>query len=205
MPRSAVEFSFLQVVDQHVTGRTGSSFYWGRTMGRAADEARPIFDKMEYYLNPAHPRTGARWSWTDINGFIMPRQNNPFIKEAKEALAHVMNSTEWMVRYSASLFPNVGPVFKDQATSPGIQQHPMYQAKRRSVDVIFTSFVPHACNSGHELKKGINPLAGIGHGRNVWSQVAQRILVNNENTRAAVEWGHRQFEDIRRENARLLG
>ena len=71
--------------------------------------------------------------------------------------------------------------------------------------MIFTGFVPYACNSGHEIKKGINPLAGIGHGRNVWSQVAQRMLVNNESPRAAVEWGHRQFEDIRRENRRLIG
>jgi multiple sugar transport system substrate-binding protein len=205
MPRSAVEFSFLQVVDQHVTGRTGSSFYWGRTMGRAFDEAKPIYEKMEYYLNPAHPRTGARWSWTDINGFIMPRQNNPFIKDAKEAMTHVMNSTDWMVRYSASLFPNVGPVFKDQATATGLVDHPMYKQKKRSVDVIFTGFVPHACNSGHELKKGVNPLAGIAHGRNVWSQVGQRILVNNEAPRAAVEWGHKQFDDLRRENRRLLG
>lgn len=205
MPRSAVEFSFLQVVDQHVTGRTGMSTYWGRTMGRAYDEARPIFDRMEYYLNPKHPRTGARWSWTDINGWVIPRRDNPVIREAKDALTAVMNNTEWMVRYSNSLFPNVGPVFKDQASAPAIQQNPMYQAKRRSVDVIFTGFVPYACNSGFELKKGINPLSGIGHGRNVWSQVAQRILVNNENPRAAVEWGHRQFEDIRRENRRLIG
>ncbi|MBX6374430.1 MAG: extracellular solute-binding protein [Acetobacteraceae bacterium] len=205
MPRSAVEFSFLQVVDQHVTGRTGMSFYWGRTMGRAADEAKPIYEKMEYYLNPAHPRTGARWSWTDINGWVLPRRDNPFIREVKEALTQVMNSTEWMARYSASLFPNVGPVFKDQAAAPALQQHPMYQAKKRSVDVIFTGFVPHACNSGFELRKGISPLAGIAHGRNVWSQVAQRILLNNESPRAAVEWGHRQFEDIRRENRRLLG
>ncbi|GGG26940.1 hypothetical protein GCM10010964_13560 [Caldovatus sediminis] len=205
MPRSAVEFSFLQVVDQHVTGRTAMSLYWGRTMGRAADEARPIYEKMEYYLNPAHPRTGARWSWTDINGWVLPRRDNPFLREAKEALAHVMNSTEWMARYSASLFPNVGPVFKDQAAAPALQQHPIYQAKKRSVDVIFTGFVPHACNSGFELRKGISPLAGIAHGRNVWSQVAQRMLLNNESARAAVEWGHRQFEDIRRENRRLLG
>lgn len=205
MPRSAVEFSFLQVVDQHVTGRTAMSAYWGRTMGRAHDEARPIYDKMEYYLNPKHPRTGARWSWTDINGWVIPRANNPVIREAKDALTAVMNNTEWMVRYSNSLFPNVGPVFKDQASAPAIQNNPMYQAKRRSVDVIFTGFVPHACNSGYELKRGINPLSGIGHGRNVWSQVAQRMLVNNESPRAAVEWGHRQFEDIRRENRRLIG
>ena len=86
-----------------------------------------------------------------------------------------------------------------------IVHHLKHNITHRECDVIFTGFVPHACNSGHEMKKGVNPLAGIGHGRNVWSQVAQRILVNNENTRAAVEWGHRQFEDIRRENRRLLG
>ena len=30
------------------------------------------------------------------------------------------------------------------------QDQPMYKQKKRSVDVIFTGFVPHACNSGHE-------------------------------------------------------
>jgi ABC-type glycerol-3-phosphate transport system substrate-binding protein len=204
MPRSAVEFSFLQVVDQHVAGRTGMSAYWGRTMGRAADEAQPIFRNMEYYLNPKHPGTGRSWSWTDINGWIMPARNNPFVREGKEAIAHVMNNTEWMARYTNSLFPNVGPVFKDTVADAAVQRHPLYDAKRRSVDLIFSGYVPHACNSGHELKRGINPLAGLGHGRNVWSQVAQRILVNNEAPRAAVEWGHRQFEDIRRENRRLI-
>jgi multiple sugar transport system substrate-binding protein len=51
----------------------------------------------------------------------------------------------------------------------------------------------------------VNPLGGIAHGRSVWAQVAQRMILNNESARAAVEWGHRQFEDIRRENRRLLG
>jgi hypothetical protein len=205
MPRSAVEFSFLQVVDQHVTGRTGMSLYWGRSMGRAAEEARPIFEKMEYYRNPAHPGTGGRWAWTDIGGWIVPRRDNPFVHETKAAMTHVLNSLDWMVRYSQSLMPNVGPVYKDVATAPAMLAHPFYQSKRRSVETIFTGYVPDACNTGHEQKKGVNPLAGIAHGRSVWAQVAQRMILNNESARAAVEWGHRQFDDIRRENRRLLG
>lgn len=205
MPRSAVEFSFLQVVDQHVTGRTGMSAYWGRTMGRAAEEAKPIFDKMEYYLNPAHPRTGMRWSWTDINGWIIPRRDNPFIRETKEAVAYVSNNVDWMVRYSQSLMPNVGPVYKDVATAPAMLAHPFWQSKKRSLDVIFTESVPHQCNTGFELKKGVNPLAGIAHGRSVWAQAVQRMLLNNENPRQAVDWGQRQFEAIRADNTRLLG
>ncbi|WP_337876347.1 extracellular solute-binding protein [Elioraea sp.] len=205
MPRAAVEFSFLQVVDQHVTGRTGMSAYWGRTMGRAAEEAPAIFRHMEYYLNPAHPRTGGRWSWTDINGWIIPARDNPFIREVKEAVAYVSNSVDWMVRYSQSLMPNVGPVFKDVASAPAMLAHPFYQTKKRTLDVIFERSVPHACNTGLELKKGVNPLAGIAHGSSVWAQAVQRMVLNNETPKAAVQWGHRQFESIRRDNRRLIG
>lgn len=204
MPRAAVEFSFLQVVDQHVTGRTAMSAYWGRTMGRAAEEAKPIFEKMEYYLNAAHPRTGGRWSWTDINGWIIPARDNPYIKEVKEAVAYVSNSVDWMVRYSQSLMPNVGPVFKDVATAPAMLAHPFYQSKKRTLDTIFVAAVPHECNTGLELKKGVNPLAGIAHGRSVWAQAVQRMILNNESPKAAVQWGHRQFEEIRRDNRRLI-
>ena len=70
--------------------------------------------------------------------------------------------------------------------------------------MIFTQSVPHACNTGLELKKGVNPLAGIAHGRSVWAQAVQRMLLNNETPKAAVEWGNRQFESIRRDNQRLV-
>jgi multiple sugar transport system substrate-binding protein len=205
MPRAAVEFSFLQVVDQHVAGRTAMSAYWGRTMGRAAEETPALFNNMEYYLNPAHPGTGARWSWTDINGWIIPRRDNAFIRETKEAVAYVSNNVDWMVRYSQSLMPNVGPVFKDVAEAPAMLAHPFYQSKRRSLDVIFKESVPHACNTGLELKRGVNPLAGAAHGRSVWAQSVQRMLLNNEAPKTAIEWGQRQFESIRRDNARVLG
>lgn len=205
MPRSAVEFSFLQVVDQHATGRTGMSAYWGRTMGRVAEENRAVFDGMEYYLNPAHPRTGMRWSWTDINGWVVPRRDNPFIAEVKAAVTAISNDTAALVRYSHSLMPNVGPVFKDVADSPAMAAHPFYATKARSLGVIFKDFLPHACNSGFELRRGINPLAGIAHGRSVWAQVIQRVILNNETPQQAADWGQRQFEEIRRDNVRLLG
>jgi hypothetical protein len=204
MPRAAIEFSFLQVVDQHVAGRTALSAYWGRTMGRAAEETPALFANMEYYLNPAHPRTNARWSWTDINGWIIPRRDNAFVRETKEALTYVSNNVDWLVRYSHSLMPNVGPVFKDVAAAPAMLAHPFFQSKRRSLEVIFNGAVPQACNTGLEQKLGVNPLAGAAHGRSVWAQAVQRMLMGNDSPKAAVEWGHRQFEAIRRDNARML-
>jgi hypothetical protein len=86
-----------------------------------------------------------------------------------------------------------------------MRAHPFYTSKARSLDVIFKGFVPHACNSGFELRQGINPLAGIAHGRSTWAQVIQRVLLNNETPKQAADWGQRQFEEIRRDNVRLLG
>ena len=83
--------------------------------------------------------------------------------------------------------------------------HPFYRSKKRSLDVIFKESVPHACNTGLEMKGSVNPLAGVAHGRSVWAQSVQRMLLNNESPKTAVEWGQRQFEGIRRDNARMLG
>jgi ABC-type glycerol-3-phosphate transport system substrate-binding protein len=64
MPKGAVEYSFLQVVDAHVTGQTAMSFYWGRTLGRAAEEAKPVFEATEAFNHAKHPRTGRRSTGT---------------------------------------------------------------------------------------------------------------------------------------------
>ena len=88
MPKGAVEYSFLQVVDAHVTGRTAMSFYWGRTLGRAAEEAKPVFEATEAFNHARHPKTGRRCNWNDFQGWFIPAQNNPFIEEVKQALVY---------------------------------------------------------------------------------------------------------------------
>ena len=55
--------------------------------------------------------------------------------------------------------------------------------------------------SQHEVQHN----TGVSCGR--WCgpvQAVQRMLMGNDSPKAAVEWGHRQFESIRRDNARML-
>jgi ABC-type glycerol-3-phosphate transport system substrate-binding protein len=205
MPKGAVDYSFLQVVDAHVTGQTAMSFYWGRTLGRAAEEARDVFANTEAFNHARHPRTGRRTNWNDFQGWCIPAQNNPFVAEAKEALVYYQTNKEWLVRYCHSLMPNVGPVYKDIANSPELENHPIYQSKRDTVRRYFVDSLPHASNTGNELLKGVNPLAGIVHGRSILAQSVQKVVIDNMAPTDAAKWGARELERVRRENMRLLG
>jgi len=203
MPKGAVEYSFLQVVDAHVTGQTAMSFYWGRTLGRAAEEAKPVFEATEAFNHARHPTTGRRNNWNDFQGWCIPAQNNAYIEEVKQALVHYQTSKEWLTKYCHSLVPNVAPVYKDVANSEEIKNHPLYKAKPRTVDTYFKTSLPNSSSSANELLQGVNPLAGIVHGRAVLAQTVQKVVIDNMAPADAAKWGARELTLIRREHIRL--
>jgi ABC-type glycerol-3-phosphate transport system substrate-binding protein len=204
MPKGAVEYSFLQVVDAHVTGKTAMSFYWGRTLGRAAEEAKPIFEATEAFNHARNPRTARRSNWNDFQGWCIPARNNPFVEEAKQALTYYLKSTPWLVKYCHSLMPNVAPVFKDQAQSAELRNHPFYQSKARTVDTYFNTSLEHASSTANELLQGVNPFAGIVHGRSILAQTVQKVVIDKMPPRDAAKWGARELDSVRKENMQLV-
>jgi ABC-type glycerol-3-phosphate transport system substrate-binding protein len=204
MPPGAVGYTFLDVVDSMAKGQTGIVFYWGRVFGRAAEVDRNVFNAMEAYQHAAHPRTGKRLNWNDFQGWCIPKDNNPYVNEVKQALVHVQSSRDWQLRYAHSLVPNVSPVFQDVAQDPRLTQHPFFQTKRRTIFEYYVEALKHASNSGNELLQGISPLAGIAHGRAILAQGVQRMLIDKQPARDAVKWTHQQLEQVRREHIRLV-
>ena len=77
MPKGAVEYSFLQVVDAHVTGRTAMSFYWGRTLGRAAEEAKPVFEATEAFNHARQSHDQAAQQLERFPGLVHPGAEQP--------------------------------------------------------------------------------------------------------------------------------
>lgn len=205
MPKGAVEYSFLQVVDAHVTGQTAMSFYWGRTLGRAAEEAKPIFEATEAFNHARNPRTNRRSNWNDFQGWCIPAQNNPYIEEVKQALLYQQTNKEWLVKYCHSLMPNVAPTYKDVANSEELKNHPFYKSKPKTVDTYFKSSLAHSSSTANELLQGGNPLSGYVHGRSILAQTVQKVVIDNQTPQQAAKWGARELEAIRRENVRLLG
>jgi multiple sugar transport system substrate-binding protein len=205
MPKGAVEYSFLQVVDAHVTGKTAMSFYWGRTLGRAAEEAKPVFEATEAFNHARHPKTGRRCNWNDFQGWCIPAQNNPFVEEVKQALTYQQTSKDWLIKYCHSLVPNVGPTYKDIADAPELRNHPIYQAKPKTVDTYYKTSLSNSSSTANELLQGVNPFAGYVHGRSVLAQTVQKVVIDNMSPADAAKWGAKELEAIRRENIRLLG
>ena len=204
MPRGATEYSFLQVVDSMVTGESAMVFYWGRVYGRAYKEAPEIFKNIESFNHARHPRTGFRYNWNDFQGWAIPKQNNPYINEVKQAVAYYQNSTEWLIRYVHSLVPNVSPVYKDVAEDPRLLEHPFFKTKKRTIMTYYVDSLKHASNTGNELLKGVNPLAGIVHGRLILAQTVQKVVLENWAPSKAAKWGAKQLESVRKEHYRLV-
>lgn len=204
MPPGAVGYTFLDVVDSMAKGQSGMVFYWGRVFGRAAEVDPNIFKTLEAYQQAAHPKTGKRFNWNDFQGWLIPKDNNPYVNEVKQALVYIQTSKDWQIRYLHSLVPNVSPVFQDVAQDPRLTQHPFFQTKRRSIFEYYTEALKNASNSGNELLQGISPLAGIVHGRAIIAQGVQRMLIDKQPAKDSVKWTHQQLEQLRREHIRLV-
>lgn len=204
MPPGAVGYTFLDVVDAMVTERAGIVFYWGRVFGRAAEENMDLFSRLEAYQHAAHPRTGKRYNWNDFQGFLIPARNNKYIDAVKEALVYFNSSREWCIQYAHSLMPNVSPVYKDVLEDSRMREHPFYETKERTINEYFVESLKYASTSGNELLEGINPFAGIVHGRTVLAQAIQQVVIDRRPAAEAVRWCHEQLEAIRREHLRLV-
>ncbi len=101
--------------------------------------------------------------------------------------------------------PNVAPTYRDIADAPELREHPLYKSKPRTVDTYFKTSLANSSSTANELLQGVNPLAGIVHGRSVLAQTVQKVVIDNMKPQDAAKWGAKELSDIRRENMRLLG
>jgi len=204
MPKAAVSSGFLEVTDSIVTGKAAMSFYWGRPYGRAFDENKEVFKNIESFNHVRHPKTGNRSNWNDFQGWCIPKSNNPYVAEVKAALAYYQTSKKWLIRYCHSLVPNVSPVYKDVLTDPEFPKHPFFETKRKTVMTYYVDSLKHSSSSANELMKGVNPLAGIVHGRSILAETVQKVALENWKPADAVKWGQKQLEAVRKEHIALV-
>ena len=204
MPKAAVSSGFLEVTDSIVTGKAAMAFYWGRPYGRAFEENKEVFKNIESFNHVRNPKTGNRSNWNDFQGWCIPKLNNPYVQEVKDALTYYQNSKKWQIRYAHSLVPNVGPVYKDVYTDPEFSKNPILEAKKKTSMTYYVDSLKHSSSTANELLKGINPFAGIVHGRSILAETVQKVVIDNWKPADAVKWGHKQLEAVRKEHIALI-
>jgi ABC-type glycerol-3-phosphate transport system substrate-binding protein len=204
MPKAAVSYSFLEVTDAIVTGKTAMAFYWGRPYGRAFEENKAVFQTLQSFNHARNPKTGNRYNWNDFQGWCIPKQNNPYIDEVKAALAYYQTSPQWLTRYCQSLMPNVSPVYQDVLDNKELYTHPFFETKRRTIMTYYETSLPNSSSTANEMLKGVNPLAGIVHGRSILAETVQKVVLENWKPADAAKWGHGQLEQVRKEHINLV-
>ena len=54
------------------------------------------------------------------------------------------------------------------------------------------------------MLKGVNPLAGVAHGRSILAQTVQKVAVDNWKAADAAKWGAKELESVRKEHFSLV-
>ena len=102
--------------------------------------------------------------------------------------------------------PNVAPTYKDIADAPRVARSIRSTSPSRARSTPTSRRrSPTRSSTANELLQGVNPLAGIVHGRSVLAQTVQKVVIDNMKPADAAKWGAKELSDIRRENMRLLG
>jgi hypothetical protein len=68
----------------------------------------------------------------------------------------------------------------------------------------YETSLPYSSSTANEMLKGVNPLAGIVHGRSILAETVQKVIIDNMKPADAAKWGHGQLEQVRKEHINLV-
>ena len=71
----------------------------------------------------------------------------------------------------------------------GAQEPSVLQVQAATVDTYFKTSLANSSSTANELLQGVNPLAGIVHGRSVLAQTVQKVVIDKMEPRDAAKWG----------------
>ena len=132
------------------------------------------------------------------------------VEEGKKFLKYLLTDQR-MVEFSLSAHPHTIPPQKSLQSDPRLLESKVHPLGSRpdlvainydlenAVD--FISDAGMYCDNGKVVivNNGYNPYMGAIIAANIPSQVVQRVILNNESPKSAVEWGHAEIEKIVKE------
>ena len=85
-----------------------------------------------------------------------------------------------------------------------IEEIPFFETKKRTIETYYNTSTEHSSSTANELLQGVNPLAGIVHGRSILAETVQKVVIENMKAADAAKWGHAQLEQVRKEHIHLV-
>ena len=85
----------------------------------------------------------------------------------------------------------------------GFRMQARQQAQQKAVGTYVDS-LKNSSSTANELLGGVNPLAGIVHGRAILAQTVQKVVIDNMKPADAAKWGAKELESVRKEHFSLV-
>ncbi len=117
---------------------------------------------------------GARTGTTSRAGAFRRRTTSTSTKSRRRSLT--TRPSGMAGRYCHSLMPNVSPVYKDVLNNPKLHDPSLLRDEEAHHHELLREFPAQLHSTGNELLQGVNPLAGIVHGRSILAQTVQKVV-----------------------------
>ena len=194
-----------------MSGTTALIFGRGRVPQKTVAKTPDMMPKLYGATIPAGP-SGCAVKYANTNGYGVgsPKFGAKNVEEGIKFLKYLLTDQR-MVEFSLSAHPHTIPPQKSLQSDPRLLESKVHPLGSRpdlvainydlenAVD--FISDAGMYCDNGKVVivNNGYNPYMGAIIAANIPSQVVQRVILNNESPKSAVEWGHAEIEKIVKE------
>lgn len=183
-PAGASNFSWGESLTAFVSGSTATGIYGGRVLANVAAQNPAIAGSISCTTYPTMSASIPAWTFNDFPSLMIPK-GAPHLSETKAFAASLYQPALYTQQLHAAP-GHVLPVLQDVASAAAYQANPLIAKYRADIDLM-----TRAAAAGHNLGKETaahqtNLKAGEIIASNTIAELVQRVVLNNENPKAAV-------------------
>ena len=206
-PPGYASYAYNETIDAYVSGQVATQPYAGRTLSRVYDNAPQLVSVTRGMTHPVGPIGGevGLVNWDMYGVFNEKVGVSPDEQEAaKKFMKHLLTgkfATDFMLTVPGHLIPPHLPTLEDPNLWNG---HPLMTSHRPEIDWLYTTrnslnevTEAGATITAQQVTPGnVNPYWNAVASAQIIESMVQRAIVQNEEPKAAVEWGTAEIKRV---------
>lgn len=206
-PPGFASYSYTESIDAFVSGKAMSQVYAGRTLGRVNDSAPNLVESTRGVKQPSGPIGGdvGPVSWDTYAIFNEKVGVKPAEQAAAKLLLKHMLTGKTATNFALTVPGHLLPPHLDTLKDPQLWEgHPLMKSHKAEIEWMYNTsnsldFITEAgaTITAEKVTPGpVNPYWPAVDSALVIPTMVQKVLVQNENPKAAVEWGATEIKRL---------
>jgi multiple sugar transport system substrate-binding protein len=207
-PPGISSYSYWEVIEAFVTGRSAIAIYMGRVLGQLETKAPELLDVADVVLLPKGPKF--QCNYLNWNSYAVTSKT-PFPEEAKDFLKFLITGDRAVI-FCNTVPGHMVPALFSINNNPKLYEPEVLQRRPDIAKVLLEDMPAHGGGIGcaGQIYEGqftygiINPFAGAVRGDNVLPKVLQNHLIGGMSAEEAVKWGDARLKEIKEQFEELF-